>query len=132
METGRKRKDKETKKQEREEKRKRAEEEKEQRKRARLEKKEAKKSKPVAASASAVDIQQIRAAAYICSVCDEHGSVNDEENGVEWFGCDGCERWYHDHCLSVSEMWYVMNSLSVERGEWFCKMCKPWVYEFEG
>ena len=42
---------------------------------------------------------------YTCAVCGERGRVNDELNGVMWYGCDEsmCGRWFHEECLSQSE-----------------------------
>ncbi|WAR28587.1 hypothetical protein MAR_014291 [Mya arenaria] len=76
-----------------------------------------------------INLAAVRAASYVCCVCGECGRASDEQNGIEWFGCNGCERWYHDHCLSKSELLYVINSLRVEQGDWYCKQCRPWVYE---
>ena len=96
-----KRRAREQKKTERAEKKKREEEDKAERKRLRDERRELKESQRVGMSAS--EIAALRARQYVCSVYDRHGKVDDEENGIVWFGCDACDRWYHDCCLSVSK-----------------------------
>ncbi|XP_060560718.1 uncharacterized protein LOC132720575 [Ruditapes philippinarum] len=44
---------------------------------------------------------------YTCGVCGVRGRVFDEQNGVEWYGCDNdlcvITGWYHFECLSESE-----------------------------
>ena len=64
----------------------------------------------------------------MCSVCDRHGEVDDEENGIVWFGCDACDHWYHDCSFSVSEAYYERLSLEEGMG-WGCKVCMPNAYE---
>jgi len=46
--------------------------------------------------------------------------VDDEERGVEWYGCDGCERWYHGECLSVQELTLAVTSVC-DGDDWTCK-----------
>ena len=120
----------ETERLERADKRKRDEEEKQERKRLREEKKTAtrKSVKQTTNHDFESRMATVLAEAYVCDICGVCGHGNDEENGIEWFGCDGCERWFHDGCLSVSEVWSVRTSL-VEQVDWVCKMCSPTVYE---
>ncbi|XP_053381964.1 uncharacterized protein LOC128549365 [Mercenaria mercenaria] len=72
---------------------------------------------------------RLAAKKFTCSVCGERGRMNDEINGVMWYGCDEsmCERWYHEECLSMREREYLLESMS-ERCDWFCRQCKPWLY----
>ena len=44
-------------------------------------------------------------ASYMCASCDERGRVYDEERGVEWYGCYGCERflsWRVSGCARIN------------------------------
>jgi hypothetical protein len=70
---------------------------------------------------------------YVCEVWGLHGLVDDEVNGRFWFGCDEelCQRWYHEECLTDCERMYVRESLEEGGDKWFCKRCKPWLYEEE-
>ena len=85
---------------------------------ARVEKKEAAKR--------AVD--ELRASAYVCAECDGRGRVDDKGNGVYWYGCDLCDNWFHNYCLSGRELCSALESVSGE-GLWMCKMCAPDHYE---
>ncbi|XP_053383335.1 uncharacterized protein LOC128549782 [Mercenaria mercenaria] len=69
---------------------------------------------------------------YTCGVCDVRGRKDDEVNRIEWVGCDEemCLSWFHLDCLSESEREYVRESLADDT-DWYCKMCKPWLYEEE-
>ncbi|XP_060575063.1 uncharacterized protein LOC132732603 [Ruditapes philippinarum] len=69
---------------------------------------------------------------FTCAVCGERGRVNDEVNGVMWYGCDDgmCGRWYHEECLGQSENEYLKESES-DGMPWYCAVCKPWLYEEE-
>jgi len=103
------------------EKRKAEEEKKQEKNRRREEKRRRKES-------SVVDVAAIRAAMYECDVCKERGKKDDERNGITWYGCDECDLWFHDDCLSVRELVSVVVSLN-EGSDWFCKGCRPWLYE---
>jgi len=96
------------------EKRKREEEEKAERKRAREERR---------TGASAIP-----ASSFVCAECGGRGRCEDEENGVNWYGCDRCDSWFHNYCLSVEELTRAAESVS-EDSEWVCKMCEPRSYE---
>ena len=76
------------------EKRKAKEEKKQEKNRRREEKSRRKES-------SVVDVAAVRAAMYECDVCKEGGTKDDERNGITWYGCDECNLWFHDDCLSV-------------------------------
>ncbi|XP_053398418.1 uncharacterized protein LOC123557736 [Mercenaria mercenaria] len=69
---------------------------------------------------------------YTCGVCGVRGRKDDEVNGIEWVGCDEemCLSCFHLDCLSESEREYVRESLADDT-DWYCKMCKPWLYEEE-
>ncbi|XP_053382064.1 uncharacterized protein LOC123532137 [Mercenaria mercenaria] len=114
-------------------KRKKREEERElklkEKKRKADERQEKKKGKCADVHATAVLI----ANSYVCDVCGMHGGVDDEVNGIFWFGCDEelCGRWYHEGCLTENERMYVQESLEEGGSDWFCKRCKPWLYEEE-
>ncbi|XP_053400930.1 uncharacterized protein LOC128557557 [Mercenaria mercenaria] len=108
------------------EKRKREEEEKAERKRLREERKAQKEARSLRREIVVID--ELRASMYICNVCGGRGRKDDEVNGVEWYGCDGCEAWYHDGCLSVRELEFVRVSLN-ERSDWLCKSCSACLYE---
>ncbi|WAR16827.1 hypothetical protein MAR_031421 [Mya arenaria] len=118
-----KRQRKETTKAAREEKRKNEEDEKEARKRARMEK----KSRPGRKEFREREIARVRAFSFVCGVCREHGTVTDEEKGLFWYSCDGCDRWFHNVCLSVDDLCKAVESLN--GGEWMCDSCRPGLIE---
>lgn len=120
----------EKKRQERVEKRKREEKEKEETKRIRIERKESEASSSKAKKTVDINSQlaALSAAAYMCGVCGARGTIRDEENGVQWFGCDSCDRWFHDACLSQDEILSVRTSLT-ENSFWNCKFCSQTLYE---
>jgi ATP-dependent 26S proteasome regulatory subunit len=91
--------------------------------------KEKRKEKEANSAAAAARM----AGMYVCEVCGLHGLVDDEVNGRFWFGCDEelCQRWYHEECLTDCEKMYVRESLEKGGDKWFCKRCKPWLYEEE-
>ncbi|XP_060593109.1 uncharacterized protein LOC132747678 [Ruditapes philippinarum] len=64
-----------------------------------------------------------------CGVCSVRGRVDDEARGIEWVGCDEsmCLAWYHLDCLCTEEKEYIRESLS-DGNDWYCKVCKPWLY----
>ncbi|WAR19054.1 POGZ-like protein, partial [Mya arenaria] len=105
------------------EKRNNVEEEKAARKRAREEKRDVSRSQR-----QIPGIEVMGACAYICAECDGHGCVSDEENGVFWYGCDVCDRWYHNYCLSVGEVSKAVDSVC-NQSDWVCKLCGSEVYE---
>ena len=41
-----------------------------------------------------------------------------EVSGIEMVQCNGCEDWFHVHCVSVSRQAFEVTSL-----DWFCKAC---------
>ncbi|XP_052783979.1 uncharacterized protein LOC128219880 [Mya arenaria] len=64
---------------------------------------------------------------YTCGLCGIRARVNDEKEGVEWYGCDraeDCKRsgWYHFSCLSESEQMSLQESLDTG-SEWVCLFC---------
>ncbi|XP_060560005.1 axoneme-associated protein mst101(2)-like [Ruditapes philippinarum] len=69
---------------------------------------------------------------FTCGVCGERGRMNDELNGVMWYGCDEsmCEKWYHEECLSMKERECLRESME-EKSDWYCGKCKPWLYQEE-
>ncbi|XP_033727644.1 uncharacterized protein LOC117316975 [Pecten maximus] len=61
---------------------------------------------------------------YTCQVCNIRGHCNDEEVGILWVGCDGCDRWFHRDCLNYQEQTDVDLSLIVS-SNWLCHHCSP-------
>ncbi|KAH3799045.1 hypothetical protein DPMN_152648 [Dreissena polymorpha] len=76
-------------------------------------------------------VAEAAATAYLCAKCGERGRVDDEERGVEWHGCDGCECWYHGGCLTQNEPMMAVTSL-YDGEESTCNRCYPWDYEEGG
>ncbi|KAH3798924.1 hypothetical protein DPMN_152528 [Dreissena polymorpha] len=102
---------------------------KEQRKTERLEKIRQREEEAAERKRARVEaVAEAAAAAYLCANCGERGRVDDEERGVEWYGCDGCECWYHGGCLTQYELMMAVTSLC-DGEKWTCKRCNPWDYE---
>jgi len=64
---------------------------------------------------------------FTSGVCSVRARVNDEREGVEWYGCDrgdGCKvgGWFHMVCLPESEQESLRASL-VSGDEWVCAFC---------
>jgi len=54
------------------------------------------------------------ASLFVCAECGGCGSREDEENGVDWYGCDRCDRWFHNYCLSVEDLTSAAESVGEE------------------
>jgi len=64
---------------------------------------------------------------FTCGVCSVRARVNDEREGVKWYGCDrgeGCKvgGWFHMLCLPESEQESLRASL-VSGDKWVCAFC---------
>ncbi|XP_052259083.1 uncharacterized protein LOC127863558 [Dreissena polymorpha] len=92
--------------------------EKEQRKTESLENKRQREEEATEHKRARVEvIAEAAAAVYVFANCGERGRVDDEERGVEWYGCDGCECWYHGGCQTQYELMMAVTSLC-DGDEW--------------
>ena len=39
----------------------------------------------------------------VCPGCNVGEEADDNDNGIIWYGCDICTRWWHRHCLSSEQ-----------------------------
>ena len=50
----------------------------------------------------------------MCEECEVRYADDDEEMKMCWMGCDSCIRWFHCHCVNLSE---------IPTGFWSCRYC---------
>ena len=50
----------------------------------------------------------------MCEKCEVRYADDDEEMKMCWMGCDSCIRWFHCHCVDLSE---------IPTGFWSCQYC---------
>ena len=59
----------------------------------------------------------------VCPNCKIPESMSDNVDGIIWYGCDTCTRWWHRHCLTTQQQTNADLSCLVEAVKFQCPAC---------
>ena len=63
----------------------------------------------------------------ICAKCNTRFVEEKKNEDMMWIGCDECGKWFHSHCMNISNSTAMRMDLNEE--DWFCNpKCKTAYY----